>query len=172
MTWTEARPGARWGRPGRSSPPCRCETHYRLWCFCHSLSSHKTWEFVKTGSGRTQGNSKHGDHHRACSQIRPIMDVLWTQSVMPDNTEHLPFRKYLLRGIPHKIAMSEPFVNLPLYLDLCMTSICSSEQVHRPRAHRRPAHLRPGVEIASFSNCYTINEHFTKTGSGQTWYKS
>ena len=28
-------------------------------------------------------------------QIRPIMDVLWTQSVMPDNTEHLPFRKYI-----------------------------------------------------------------------------
>ena len=24
--------------------------------------------------------------------IRPIMDVLWTQSVMPDNTEHLAFR--------------------------------------------------------------------------------
>ena len=28
-------------------------------------------------------------------EIRPIMDVLWTQSVMPDNTEHLPFRKYI-----------------------------------------------------------------------------
>ena len=27
--------------------------------------------------------------------IRPIMDVLWTQGVMPDNTEHLPLRQHI-----------------------------------------------------------------------------
>ena len=65
-----------------------------------------------------------------------------TQSTYPSAST------YLLRGTPHNIAMSEPFVNLPLYLDLCVTSVYSSEQVHRPRAHRRPAHLRPGANNA------------------------
>ena len=34
--------------------------------------------------------------------IRPIMDVLWTQSVMPDNTEHLSSRK----NIDHELIIA------------------------------------------------------------------
>lgn len=137
MIWTEARPGARWDRPGRSSPLCRCGTHFRR-CFCQSPDHTRYEYFVKTCSGRTRGKFTYEDHHRACSQIRPIMDVLWTQSVMPDNTEHLPFRKYLLRR-----SMCRPNPS-SICNRLCTTSICSSEQVHRPRACRRPAHVRPG----------------------------
>ena len=40
--------------------------------------------------------------------IRPIMDVLWTQSVMPDNTEHLQSRAYIEHELVIALLTSGP----------------------------------------------------------------
>ena len=40
----------------------------------------------------------------AALKIRPIMDVLWTEAVQPDNTEHIARRDHIEHEVKHTMS--------------------------------------------------------------------